>query len=130
MLTWIVLVLGLYLVQLFIPSLFRIGQVGLTRYVGSRDELPPLPVVAGRTERAARNMAESMPFFLAAATLIIVFEREAGLPIIGAQIFFWARLAYLALYAAAVPWLRSLTWSVAFAAIVLMAWPLLQGGVA
>ena len=94
---WIAAVLGLYLTQLFIPSLFRMVQpeVGLLRYVGSRDNLPPLDNVGGRSERAVRNFAESLPFFLTAAILTVVLGRETELGLLGAQIFFWARLGYL-----------------------------------
>jgi uncharacterized MAPEG superfamily protein len=125
MLLWIVLVLALYLAQLFIPSLFRIAQpdIGLVRYVGSRDDLPSLSPFGGRSERAARNFAESLPFFLTAAVLTIVLDRETTLSLVGAQLFFWARLVYLGLYLAAVPWLRSIMWTIAFAGIVMMAWP-------
>lgn len=123
---WITLVLSLYLVQLFIPSLFRMAQpgVGLLRYVGSRDDLPPLGNVGGRFERAVRNLGESLPFFLTAAILTLALSRESDLGLLGAQVFFWARVAYLGLYLAAVPWVRSITWTVAFAGIVVVAWPL------
>ncbi|MGE3739710.1 MAG: MAPEG family protein [Geminicoccaceae bacterium] len=110
MLFWIAAVLGLYLGQLFIPSLFRLVQpeVGLLRYVGSRDNLPLLDGVGGRSERAVRNLAESLPFFLAAAILTVALARETELGLMGAQTFFWGRLGYLGLYLAAVPWVRSL----------------------
>lgn len=127
MLSWIAAVLILYLAQLFIPSLFRLAQpgVGLTGYVGSRDDLPPLPLLGGRADRAARNLGESLSFFLTAAILAIALDRVDDVALAGAQIFFWARLVYLGLYLAAVPWVRSLAWTVAFAGIVATAWPLL-----
>lgn len=123
---WIAAVLTVYLAQLFIPSLFRLWQpgVGLFAYVGSRDHLPPLTPIGGRSDRAARNLAESLPFFLSAAILIIVMGRETSLALLGAQVFFWGRLAYLGLYLAAVPWLRSLAWAIAFTGVLVMAWPL------
>ena len=124
---WIVATLSLYVAQLSIPSLFRIAHpgVGVHRYVGSRDDLPPLGMLGGRSERAVRNFLESLPFFLTAAILTIALNRESDLGLVGAQIFFWARLAYLGLYLAAVPWLRSIAWSVSFAGIIILAWPLL-----
>lgn len=126
MLFWIAAVLGLYFAQLFIPSLFRMVQpeVGLLRYVGSRDNLPPLSSVGGRSERAVRNFAESLPFFLTTGILTIVLGRGTDFGVLGAQIFFWGRLGYLALYLAAIPWIRSIVWTAAFAGIVVMAWPL------
>lgn len=121
---WIALVLGLYLIQLFIPSLFRIPQIGLAAYVGSRDDLPALPRYGDRAERAARNMLESLPLFLTAAVLCIVMERVSNGAMLGAQVFFWARLAYAVLYIAGVPWLRSLTWTIGFVGVLAVAWPL------
>jgi uncharacterized MAPEG superfamily protein len=124
MLFWIFAVLGLYLVQVFMPSPFRIAQVGVGGYVGSRDGLPDLPPLGARAERAARNLAESLPFFLAAAILVIVLDAETPLALAGAAVFFVARIVYLLLYINAVPYVRSLVWSVAFIGILMMAWPL------
>ena len=125
MLFWIFAVLGLYLVQVYIPSPFRIAQVGMGGYAGSRDNLPELPPFGARAERAARNMAESLPFFLAVALLAIAMKTETPLAILGAEIFFFGRLVYLITYIFAVPYIRSAVWTVAFAGIVMMAWPLI-----
>ena len=38
----------------------------------------------------------------------------------GSRLYFWGRLAYVALYAAGVPFLRSLVWNVATIGIVLV----------
>jgi uncharacterized MAPEG superfamily protein len=124
MLFWIFAVLGLYLVQVYIPSPFRIAQVGLNGYAGSRDNLPELPAYGARAERAARNMAESLPFFLAVAVLAVVMKTETPLAILGAEVFFFGRLVYLFTYIFAVPYVRSVVWTIAFAGIVMMAWPL------
>lgn len=125
MLVWITLVLALYLSQLFIPSLFRIRQIGIAAYVGSRDDLPPLTRIGGRAERAARNLGESLPLFLTAAVLSLAMERETPLALFGAQAFFWSRLAYLGFYLAGTPWLRSLAWTGGLAGVMATAWPLL-----
>jgi uncharacterized MAPEG superfamily protein len=121
---WITLVLALYLSQLFIPSLFRIHQVGLAAYIGSRDDLPPLPRIGSRAERAARNLGESLPLFLTAAVLSVAMGRETDLALLGAQVFLWSRLAYLGLYLTATPWLRSLAWTAGLAGVLMTAWPL------
>ena len=38
----------------------------------------------------------------------------------GAQIYFWGRMVYLPLYAAGVPWLRSIVWAVSMLGLVLV----------
>jgi len=41
------------------------------------------------------------------------------------QLYFWARLIYLPLYAAGVPYVRSLVWLVSLLGIVMLLWALL-----
>ena len=66
---------------------------------------------AGRAQRAFRNLLESMlPF----AALVLV-AHAAGVSnattVMGAQIFFYARLSYAIVYIAGIPWLRTLVWT-------------------
>ena len=39
---------------------------------------------------------------------------------LGAQLYFWARVAYVPLYAAGIPYLRSLVWAVSVAGILMV----------
>jgi len=43
----------------------------------------------------------------------------------GALIFFWARLAYAAIYLLGIPWLRTLAWFVSVIGMVIIAWQLI-----
>ena len=65
---------------------------GLAIAFGNRENLPPATPLAGRAERAARNMVDNMVLFavvmLAAHIAGVLGPRVA----LGAQIFFWARL--------------------------------------
>ncbi len=45
----------------------------------------------------------------------------------GARLYFWARVAYVPLYAAGVPLIRSLVWNVATVGILLLVAALLSG---
>jgi uncharacterized MAPEG superfamily protein len=40
--------------------------------------------------------------------------------VLGAQLYFWARLAYVPVYAAGIPYLRTLLWAASIAGIVLV----------
>ena len=44
-------------------------------------------------------------------------ERSA---VLGAQIFFWARLAYAIIYVAGIPWLRTGVWAVSVVGMILI----------
>jgi len=121
---WIFAAVSLYAVQVFLPSMFRLPQIGVARYLGSRDDLPPLPTYGNRAMRAVDYMKESMPVFLAFAVLAIVLGKEAGLAILGAQMFVVARAAFAVIYLLAVPVLRSVAYLTGFAGLVVMAFGL------
>lgn len=123
MTTILLAVLALYLVQLFTPALIRFSQIGLERYVGSRDDLPELPVTGQRASRALNNLKESLFLFLPLAILAIVMGHENA-AMLGAQVFLVARIVYAVTYLLAVPWLRSIMWIVGFVGLVMMAMPL------
>ncbi len=40
--------------------------------------------------------------------------------LLGAQLFFWARLAYAAIYIAGIIWVRTLAWLVSMAGLVVI----------
>lgn len=86
--------------------------------------VPPLAGVAGRLERALRNYLETFPLFAAAVLIAHVAGREGPLTEWGVQLYFWGRIAYLALYAGGVFLVRSLVWNVATVGILLVLWAL------
>ena len=82
-------------------------QIGL----GNRDNLKDATPMGGRAERAAKNSIEAAVFFVPLALI----ANAAGLgteAMQGAQIAFWARVAYVPIYIAGVKYLRSLIWIV------------------
>ncbi|MGJ8529356.1 MAPEG family protein [Maritalea sp.] len=124
MLIWIVVGIALYFLQLLLSSLIRIPQIGIAKYVGSRDDLPELPVIGQRASRAFNNMRESFPIFLGLAVLNLVLGDVSSDAILGAQMFVIARAVYVGTYLAAVPWGRSLVWSVGFLGLLFMLKPI------
>ena len=79
-----------------------------------RDEkVEPLVGVAGRLERTLRNFLETFPLFVAVVVVAQLTGTHDALTEWGSRLYFWGRLAYVPLYAAGVPLLRSLVWNVA-----------------
>ena len=112
-------VLGI--VQIVAASHAASLQRGYQWTASSRDEkVPPLQGVAGRLDRALRNFLETFPLFAAVVLAAHVTDTHNALPALGAQLYFWARLAYALLYAAGVPVVRSLVWNVATVGILLL----------
>lgn len=113
------IVLGL--VQIVLAAHAASLQRGYLWTAGARDEAKPaLTGVAGRLERALRNFLETFPFFAAAVLMTHALDRHGWMTEWGAQLYFWARVAYVGLYAAGVFLVRSLVWNVAVFGIALM----------
>ena len=99
---------------------------GVLLGVGNRDNLPAITPLAGRADRTARNTLESFVLFSA----IALVAHAAGItdPAVatGAQIFFWARVAYVPVYYAGIVWVRTVVWAGGIAGLVMMIIPLLK----
>ncbi|MFN3627710.1 MAG: MAPEG family protein, partial [Parvibaculum sp.] len=62
--------------------------------------------------------------FAAVVLAVYATERSSQWSEIGAQVYFWGRLAYLPAYAAGLPWIRTFIWQIATIGIVLCMVPL------
>ena len=67
--------------------------------------------MGGRADRAAKNSIEALVFFAPLAVLAHLAGMDAE-ALMGAQIAFWARVAYVPIYIAGVKYVRSLVWIV------------------
>ena len=83
--------------------------------------------VAGRLDRALRNFGETFPLFVAVILVVHVTDTHDALTEWGARLYLWGRVAYVLLYAAGVPLIRSLVWNVATIGIGLIVAALLFG---
>src|ERR1700761_5868403 len=116
MLAW---TLVLALVQVLLPAVVRNREVGLRYQAGPRDAATPPPGrLSGRLMRAQANLFETLPVFAGAVLIVHVTGRENVLTHYGALAYFVARLVYVPLYAAGVPFLRTLVWLVSIVGIV------------
>jgi uncharacterized MAPEG superfamily protein len=100
-------------------------QVGLEKLAGNREDMPDITGWAGRAQRAHANMLENLILF---AILVLVAHAAGirnGTTLLGAQLFFWGRLAHAVLYIAGIPWARTAAWGVSVIGLILIAWQLL-----
>jgi uncharacterized MAPEG superfamily protein len=95
-------------------------QVGLPMLAGNRDTMPPLGGWARRAYRAHLNMLESLVLFAALVLVCVLTNRTNSTTLLGAQLFFWGRLAYAVVYVAGVPWLRTGVWFVSVLGMILV----------
>jgi len=106
--------------QMLVAATGATLQVGLPVLAGNRDNLPALTGWAGRAQRAHHNMLESLILFAALVLVAIISQKTNNMTLLGAQLFFWARLAYAAIYVAGIPWLRTAVWFVSVIGLILI----------
>jgi len=119
------IVLGL--VHIGVAAAFATAQRGVRWNASNRDgDAPPLTGAAIRTAAASRNFLETFPFFAAAVLALVVAGRGNAETAFAAQLYLWARVAYLPVYAIGIPYLRSAVWIVSLWGIVQLLVPLLR----
>ena len=94
---------------------------GLAWGLGNRDRpLPEVPAWSARARRAHTNMVENLAPFAIVVLIAHVTGRTNAMTALGAQLFFWGRLAHAATYMAGlVPW-RTLAFGVAWVGTLLV----------
>jgi len=118
MLVWSI---ALALVLLVLAVLASISQRGVPWALGPRDGTPALLTgLAGRLDRSFRNMIETFPLFAAAVLAVLVTRHASENTALGAQLYFWGRVAYVPGYLLGVPFVRTAIWSVSMAGVVLV----------
>ncbi len=111
-LIWLVWSVALAFAQVIIAASGATLQVGLPALAGNREKLPELVGWVGRMQRAHRNMIENLVLFAALVLVAVVANKTNATTLMGAQVFFWARLVYVFVYGAGIAWLRTGVWTV------------------
>lgn len=124
MLLVILLVLALLLYVSGLPGQYLTRQVGMEAQIGPRDDLPPPSRELKRARAALRNLQETLPIFLTLAVLSIILGEQGWVSLIGAWVYFVARVAHVVCYLKGLsPW-RSIAFLFAMLGIFAMAFPI------
>jgi uncharacterized MAPEG superfamily protein len=105
--------IALGLVYVFVGAGFATAQRGLLWNAGNRDGDPkPLTGPAARAVRANLNFLETFAFFAAAVLGVVAANKTTPDTALGAELYFWARVAYLPIYIIGIPYVRTLVYAV------------------
>jgi uncharacterized MAPEG superfamily protein len=108
-------------VHITVSAIATTHQYGSKWNLSARDApMPPLQAIAGRLQRASHNFLETFPLFAVAVLIADATNRHGWMAVLGSQIYFYARVLYLPIYAAGLPVIRTVVWSVAALGIVLV----------
>jgi uncharacterized MAPEG superfamily protein len=111
---------ALTLVQAVVAVIGAQMQVGLPVLVGNREKLPEMLGWAGRAQRAHRNMLENLVLFGVLVLVANATGKANATTALGAELFFWSRIAYATIYLAGIPWARTAAWAVSIVGLVLI----------
>lgn len=96
----------LFLLIILVQAVLAISQNGLMAQAGNRDNLPEPTILRQRLQRLTGNMQENLILF----AIVVLVANGAGISndttVLGASIFFYARVAHAIIYAFGWPVVR------------------------
>jgi uncharacterized MAPEG superfamily protein len=99
---------------------------GLIAAVGYPDNPAPLAPWAQRMKAAHYNAVENLVVFAALVLAAQVAGATNDVTATACMVYFWARVVHFLVYAARVPWLRTLAFFVGFLCQLAIAWQILS----
>lgn len=113
---------ALLVFHISLQGMLATRELGSQWNAGPRDDArEPVGKLAGRAARASANYRETYPGFVALALAVALAGDPSGWGLVGGWLWFIARLVYIPLYLAGIPYIRSLVWLVALIGLVIMA---------
>jgi len=121
-LTMLVLAALLAFVQLTLYSVAGNLAFGPRYTLGLRDTAPDWSEapMAGRLRRAYENLLETLPLFAIAVLVAHVSGTASAVTAAASQVYVGARIVYIPCYVSGIPVVRSVVWSVAALAILVI----------
>ena len=120
-LTMLLLSVGLLMLILLIQASAGILSNCLIAQAGARDDLPVKKAFPARVTRLRDNMMEYLMLFAPVVLVANAIGISNDMTVLGAELFFYARLAHAVIYLAAIPLIRPLPFAIAWAGIIMIA---------
>jgi uncharacterized MAPEG superfamily protein len=111
---------GLLILMVLIQAGAGVRAQGAIPLANSRDGLPPPTGFHARMLRVVSNHREGLTMFAPLALACVVAQHTNGTSAMGAQLFFYSRVAHAVLYIFGVPMVRPLAWLVGVIGTVMM----------
>ena len=119
-LTYLAYTIALFFVVVFVQASAGIRQHGGKTLANRRDNLPPPNVFTARMKRLVDNYRENLWFFVPLILIAAISGISNQWTVLGAQVFFFARLGHAIWYAFGWPIVRPLFWFAGIVACVLI----------
>ncbi len=112
-------------VLIMIPATISLRANGMPVAVGSRDDCAEPSIYCKRTLRLRDNMFENMLLFAPVVLMAAAMDVSNATTVLGAQMFFYARVGHAVVYLGGWPWIRTALWAVGLVGTVMIAIELL-----
>jgi uncharacterized MAPEG superfamily protein len=119
-LTMLVYAAGLLLVLILIQASVGVMAMGLKTAAGPRDETPPPTPFQGRTRRVVDNHREGLTLFAPIVLAAAVAGVSNEWTVLGAQLFFYSRVAHAVIYLAGLPMVRPLAYFIGLGGTIMV----------
>ena len=119
-LTMLVYATILLFVLVLIQATAGVRAQGLKAQTGSRDNMPESGVFQARAKRTVDNHREGLTIFAPLVLVAALAHVSGSWTVIGAQLFFYSRVAHAVTYLAGWPVVRPLIYGVGVAGIVMI----------
>lgn len=121
-LLWIVFAVLIWNVLLTLIPVVAVSLKDPTYGATNRDgDAPEMPLWGQRAQRASENMKENLPVFFGMAILVHLTEPTSASALLGAQVFFGARILHAIIYIVGVPYIRTFIWLTSLVGVGMMA---------
>jgi uncharacterized MAPEG superfamily protein len=119
-LTMLAYTVAVFFVVMVIQANAGVMANGLPLMTGNRDNLPPDKVFLARTKRIVQNHIEGLAMFAPLVLIAAQANISNQWTVLGAQVFFYSRVAHALLYLLGLPWLRTIAFAVGLAGTILI----------
>ena len=121
-LMWLTLSAGLILV-LWVPYILAgISQYGMLNAMKMANDQSGLPDWAKRCYRAHMNLVENLAPFAALVLVLNVSGKADAATVTACAVFFLARVVHALIYVAGIPYVRTASFAIGWAACVFLFW--------
>jgi uncharacterized MAPEG superfamily protein len=119
-LTYLAYTIALFFVVVLVQASTGIQNNGGLAMANNRDNLKPPTTMQLRAKRLVDNFRENLWFFAPLVLIAAVSDISNQWTVLGAQLFFWSRLAHAVWYIAGWPIVRPLLWLAGIVACALI----------
>ena len=119
--------ISVFTTLMWIPYILNVlARNRIADAVGYPDAPLQMAVWAERLKKAHYNAVENLVVFAALVLIANAMELSNNATISAAAAFFWARIIHTFAYMLGIPWVRTLSFAVAWGGILCIAWQVLM----